>query len=481
MSNQSTRREFMKIAIAGVATASVLQEKQLYADSTQAKGEGPTGLVEVHVTSSAKRYSKGAPLAWSKAAFAADVEMIPEETHQEILGFGAAFTDSACHNLTRLSHWERRKLLRELLDPSQMNFSVNRICIGSSDYACTPYSYCDDGPDPELRYFNIKHDREHILPVLVEARQINPEMFLLGSPWSPPGWMKSSGSMLGGNFQKKHNASYAEYFAKFLEAYAREGVAVNAITVQNESDTDQDGRMPACIWGQEYETEFVAHHLGPKFAQRGFQAKIWLLDHNYNLWGRAICELDDPVVKSFVDGIAWHGYGGTPDGMTRVHAAHPDRHMYWTEGGEGQMPDDPAYQTNWAQWSTTFSGILQNWARCIIAWNVALDEDGGPNIGPYRGGGLVTIHSRTGEVTRSGMYWAMAHHSRAVRRGARRVTSKSNSKDLSHVAFVNPDGEHVMVLTNAGARRTVTLAVNSSTTKLEMEANSIATLTWHQV
>lgn len=478
MPSQSTRREFMQSTIAGIATASMLQALPLDGEPAQHLGESPRGPVELRVTNATKKYSKEAPLNWSKGKLAADVAIVPTETHQEMLGFGAAFTDAACHNLMRLPQSARIKLLHELLDPSQMNFSVNRICIGSSDYSCKAYSFCDDGPDPELKNFNIAHDQEHILPVLREARQINPELFLLASPWSPPGWMKANGSLLGGCFHKKHNASYAAYFVKFLHAYSQEGVPVNAVTVQNEVDTDQDSRMPACLWGQEYETEFVAHHLGPKFAEKELATKIWLLDHNYNLWGRAICELDDPVVKAFVDGIAWHGYAGTPDGMTRVHEGHPDRHMYWTEGGEGLTSNDLAYQTNWVKWSTTFSGILQNWARCIIAWNIALDEKGEPNIGPFSGGGLVTIHSSTGEVTRSGMYWAMAHYSRAVRRGARRVTSRSEMRNLSHIAFTNFDGEQVAILTNTGPWRTVTVAVNSSVLRLEMEADSIATLIW---
>src|SRR5882762_10311825 len=170
--------------------------------------------------------------------------------------------------------------------------------------------------------------------------------------------------------------------------YSTEGVRINAVTVQNEVDTDQDGRMPAALWGPEYEIEFVKNYLGPAFEHASLDAKIWILDQNWNLWGRVVDELSDPAVNKCVDGIAWHGYGGAPDAMTRVHEAFPTKHSYWTEGG----PDitSPDYAMDWAKWSHTFTEVLRNWARCIVGWNLLLDEKGLPNIGPFHCGGVVT-------------------------------------------------------------------------------------------
>jgi Glycosyl hydrolase family 30 TIM-barrel domain len=111
------------------------------------------------------------------------------------------------------------------------------------------------------------------------------------------------------------------------------GVAIQAVSSQNEVDTDQDGRMPACLWGQEYEIEFIAKHLGPALDAAGLSTKIWLLDHNYNLWGRVICSLDDAKVRQHCGSVAWHGYVGTADMTSKVHVAHPDVSMHWTEGG----------------------------------------------------------------------------------------------------------------------------------------------------
>lgn len=478
MSKLRTRREVMAIAGAGFVGMTAAGQARGRAGA-QGPGAGPEADIQVRRTYGEKRCAPEAPLRWQPAPGSGEaaIRLDPSRTYQEMLGFGASFTDAACYMVNQLAPLQREQLLRELFDASETGFSVARLCLGSSDYATKAYSFDEgDAPDPDLKRFSIDHDREYILPVLLQSRKVNPALFLLGSPWSPPGWMKANGSMLGGSMRKPHFASYAQYFVRFLQAYADAGVQVDAVTPQNEVDTDQDGRMPACLWGQEYEIEFVARHLGPQFARNNLATRIWILDHNYNLWGRAISTLDDPAVAKYADGVAWHGYAGRADMMTRVHEAHPDKHMYWTEGG----PDykDPAYLTNWTRWSANFSGILRNWARCIIGWNLALDEQGRPNIGPFTCGGLVTINSTTREVTRSGMYWALAHYSRSVRRGARRFESEGGVDGVSHVAFANPDGTCAAVLTNAGPERTVRVQLAGRIVDVGLPRDSVTSLTW---
>lgn len=474
MAEQRTRRAFMTMTSAAVAT--MAGGAPALASTQSAK---PAGDINVWLTSGAKRYAGEKPVKWQAEQQPPPADSIlldPAKTYQEHLGFGASFTDASCYMFNQLAPEARERLLRELFSPSEMGLSVCRLCIGSSDYATKAYSYDEGEPDPEMRRFSIDHDREYILPVLRQARSINPDLFLLGSPWSPPGWMKANGSMLGGCMQRKNLAAYANYFVKFLQAYAAEGVAVNAVSPQNEVDAEQDGRMPACLWAQEQEMEFVSRHLGPLLAKNNLATKIWILDHNYNLWGRAICELDDAVVNRYVDGVAWHGYAGRDTAMTRVHEAHPEKHMYWTEGGPEYR--EPGYLTNWTRWSTSFAGILRNWSRCIIGWNLALDEQGRPNIGPFYCGGVVTIHSQTKEIARSGQYWAFAHYSRALRRGARRFDSQGEIARLSHVAFANPDGTRAMVLTNAGAERKVQLRLAGMMAEAVLPGDSVTTLTW---
>ena len=281
--------------------------------------------------------------------------------------------------------------------------------------------------------------------------------------------------MLGGSMRRRYIGTYSQYFLKFLQAYAAEGVPLQAVTPQNEVDTDQDGRMPACIWPQEYEIEFVKL-LGPLLKQNGLVTKIWILDHNYNLWGRATDELEDPILRASCNGVAWHGYAGTPEMMSRVHDAFPDVGMHWTEGG----PDytNPDYLTDWTKWGRTFTAALRNWCDSITGWNLALDEKGRPNIGPFPCGGVVTIHSQTKEITRSGQYWAFAHFARFMRRGARRFDSQTAVTGLDHVGVENPDGQRVLVLSNSAGERKVTLQMGGMSADVNLKSDSVTTLLW---
>jgi glucosylceramidase len=475
MSTENTRREFLKLSAAGLAAGAVAEAVPAWASVSAAN----PGEITVRVTDEKRRFESAPSLAWRQNSGKPAAEIIalsPEKRFQEILGFGAAFTDAACYMFSQLSANSRESLFHELFHPSELGLNVCRTCIGASDYSTEAYSFDEGEPDPDLKRFSIEHDRAYILPSLRQARQSNPDLFLLATPWSPPGWMKAGGSMLGGSMRKKYFESYAQYFLKFLQAYATESVSIQALTTQNEVDTDQDGRMPACLWGQEYEMEFVTGHLGPALRAHGTPAKIWLLDHNYNLWGRAICELDDPEVRKYANAIAWHGYAGDVSMVSRVHDAHPDASMHWTEGG----PDytSPDYATDWAKWGHTFTGALRNWCQSITGWNLALDEQGRPNIGPFPCGGLVTIHSETKEITRSGQYWAFAHFSRLIRRGAHRFESQGMLENVEHVACENLDAQKVLVLTNTAAPRPVALQMGTMTAELTLPGNSVTSLAW---
>ena len=477
---QSSRRKFLKAASVTAAALTVTKSIPSWAAADS------TSPVRLWSTYRDQRYKEAAPLQWKPAADVAPdaIALDPGATRQEILGFGAALTDAACYVLSQIPQSQRKEVIRELFAPGEMALNVCRTCIGSSDYSRNVYSFDEStDPDPELKKFSIEHDKAYILPTLLEARQANPGLFLFSSPWSPPAWMKANGSMLGGAMPKRYFPSYAQYFLKFLEGYKASGVAINAVTVQNEVDTNQDGNMPACQWGQEYEAEFVESHLGPVLRKAGVPTRIWVIDHNYNLWGRAIGELSTGAAE-YIDGIAWHGYLGEPEAMTRVHDAFPQKNAYWTEGGPDITAHD--YLTDFTNWAETFNGILRNWARSITAWNLALDEKGHPNIGPFTCGGVITVDNASKAITRSGQYWALAHYSRHIRRGAKvfqtdgagDIAAQASSGSLSHAGFTNPDGSHVVVLANRGPERRVQLLLNSQSLELNLPANSVHTLQW---
>jgi glucosylceramidase len=472
MAKETTRRDFLKTSSLSAAALSVPGA------FTAAAPNPSSGEISVWTTDDNHLSSRGPSISWrpSQASTTSAVVLDPEKKFQPVLGFGAALTDAACFTLNRLDAPAREKLFHELFSPTEMAFSVCRTCIGASDYSVNAYSFDEGAPDPELQRFSIDHDRAYILPILREARKANPDLFLFSSPWSPPGWMKPNGSMLGGNMQRKHMPAYANYFVKFLQGYEAEGVPVQAVTIQNEVDTDQDGRMPACSWPMEYEADFVRGQLGPAFERAGVKTKIWIIDHNYNLWGRAMGELETPNVRKYTNAIAWHGYVGEVEWIDRVQAAYPDVEMYWTEGGSDYTWPD--YMTDWVKWSKTFTGVLRHWCRSITAWNIALDEKGKPNIGPFACGGLVSIHSQTKEISYSGQYHAFAHYSRFITRDARRFDSQGGATELQHVAFENPDGRRVVVLTNPGAAQNCELRLGNQSATVALSRNSVTTLQW---
>ena len=489
----TTRRGFMG-AGAGLATLAAMPATAKSADA-----------IRVIQTAGDKRFAALPALGWKPdAGDGADaITLDPTTSFQDILGFGAAFTEASAWVISRMAPGPRAALMHELFSPDGLGINVTRCCIGSSDYATALFSYDEGAPDPTLARFSIDRDRAYVLPELLTARHINPALFILASPWSPPGWMKNGGSMLGGNIKPTNFAVYAEYLVKFLQAYRQAGVPIDAITTQNESDTDQAGRMPAAAWPQEYEVAFVGKHLGPAIEKAGLDTRIWLLDHNYNLWGRVFNTLEDPNAFKYADGIAWHPYVGAAEAMARIHNAYPTKGAYVTEGGfelsagkgkiefaatPGPMTegagtaearpkiDDTAAV---AQSGMGATHALRNWARCMIDWNVVLDETGHPNIGPFDLNGTLTVDSKSHEVTRRGPnYWAIKHLNHVAPRGSTVFASDGGASGVAHVAFLNPDGRKGLMLTNAGAERVVRVRNGGRMAEVTLPACSLTNLSW---
>jgi glucosylceramidase len=473
------RRDFFGLTTLGAAALS-----QTVPASAQA-----AGTIAVQQTADTKRFAEGPALKWQPAtgSSAGAILLDPTRTYQEMLGFGGAHTDASAYMINELDASTREKFLRELYHPSELGLEVGRVCIGSADYAATMYSYDEGEPDPDMKRFSIDHDKQYILPQLRTARQHNPELFLLASPWSPPGWMKSSGTMLGGSIMPRHFPAYAQYLVKFLQGYQAEGVPIDAITVQNEVDTDQDGgypnsAFPACLWAQEHEIAFVGRHLGPAFEQNKIRAKIWILDHNFNLWGRVVNTLENPLVNRYVDGVAWHPYAGSESSVSRVHDLFPGKGMYSTESGYnfllGRPPRDMEPAAVIARMGVGAANSVRNWMKCIIVWNLVLDENGNPNIGPGHNPGFITINSKTKEIGRSDAYWAMKHYTHAAHRGSKRFDTQGDLEGIAHVAFVNPDATKTVVLSNTGAGRKTRLRLGNLMTEVTLPANSITNLSW---
>jgi len=243
MTSDRSRRDFLKLSTAGMAGAAVLKPSPMFANGSPEKVNSP---IEVWITNDKLKCTKVNPIAWKKASGESSTTTIVLKTEkklQTILGFGGAFTDAACYTMNRLDPSARTELFHEMFHPSALGLNVCRTCIGASDYSAEVFSYDEGEPDPDLKRFSIEHDRKYVLPILREAIKQNPDLYLFSSPWSPPGWMKANGSMLGGSMRRRYIGNYAQYFIKFLQAYGAEGVPIAAVTPQNEVDTD---RMAEC-------------------------------------------------------------------------------------------------------------------------------------------------------------------------------------------------------------------------------------------
>jgi len=324
--------------------------------------------------------------------------------------------------------------------------------VGASDYAQTPYSFAPVPDDLQMDHFNASHDDTHILPVLRSCRKYNPELFLFASPWSPPGWMKTAGRLQGGWMREKYIDAFALYYLKFLQHYEQAGVRLDGLTPQNETETDQLGRMPACLWHPELEMQFAVK-MRRLLDKNGFkELKIWLMDHNMIMWRRAIFQMDDPEVKAACAGIAWHPYEGHPEMISWFRDKHPECENHWTEGGVIPIEFTTGVRKRFSIGGIAagFIQAINNGCQSITVWNLALDPVGYPNIGPFNCAGTVEISTDGKNVKRSDEYHTLIHFSRYIKRGAQRLVlePKALPRNLEAAGFVNPDGGKVIFIAN---------------------------------
>ena len=274
-------------------------------------------------------------------------EAVNSDTNQGFQGFGVAITGSSCYNLSLMEKEERQKLLKHLYSSEGLGLRVGRLTVGSSDYSAELYTYDDVDNDVELKHFSIERDKAYIIPMIKEILEINPDLMLFASPWSPPGWMKTGGSIGGGYMRDKYIDVYADYFVKYLRAYADEGISIKAVTVQNETETHQSGRMPACRWHPDTEAAFVST-LRKKLDENNIKTDIWFYDHNFNGIDRVKWCLEEyPELQNDSQGIAFHYYGGSIEETSFLKQLYPQLSLHFTEGGP-RLYDN--YATDWCKW-----------------------------------------------------------------------------------------------------------------------------------
>lgn len=399
-------------------------------------------------------------------------------TYQEMDGFGYTINGGSAKHITNMSAPARAKLLQELFGTGTNDIGVSyiRLSVGASDLDEKVFSYNDlpaGETDVNIEKFDLGYDKLYLIPVLKQILKINPSIKILGSPWSPPVWMKTNGDARGGSLKPEYYTAYAKYLVKYVQAMKKEGIIIDALTVQNEPL--HPGNNPSLLMVAEDQKVFVRDHMGPIFEKSGIKTKIIIYDHNADRPDYPISILNDKEAAKYIDGSAFHLYGGTIDAISQVHEAHPDKNLYFTEQWVG-APGDFANELTWHT-ENLIIGAPRNWCKTVLEWNLAADENQQPHTD--RGGcdrclGAVTI--KGDEVTREPAYYIIAHASKFVRPGSVRV--ESNLIDgLPNVAYKTPDGGITAIIQNTSkADKTIDVNAGSKTTTITLKAGAIATL-----
>ncbi|SFE76573.1 glycoside hydrolase family 30 protein [Spirosoma endophyticum] len=407
------------------------------------------------------------------------IHVDPGKTYQTIDGFGYTLTGGSAMLINRMGAAARTALLNELFAISGKGIGVSylRISLGASDLDDRVFSY-DDLPagetDPKLTKFSLAPDKTHLIPVIKQILAINPKIKILGSPWSPPTWMKTNGNSKGGSLKMEFYGAYAAYFVKYIRGMQREGIAIDAITIQNEPL--HPGNNPSLLMLPAEQALFIRKSLGPAFKMAGIKTKIILYDHNADHPDYPITVLNDADARQYVDGSAFHLYAGPISALSEVHNAYPDKNLYFTEqwiGAPGNLKGDLVWHVR-----ELIIGATRNWSRTVLQWNLAAD----PKQEPHTPGGCdkclgaLTIDGNT--VTRNPAYYNVAVASKFVRPGSVRIESDL-PKTLPNVAFKTPDGHTVLIVLN-DSPSAQTFAIDSQGKQLSttLSAGAVGTYVW---
>ena len=406
--------------------------------------------------------------------------------YQPIDGFGASLTDSAAWVIWNdLSPSQQSSLMQQLFSPTGgIGLSFLRQPMGASDFAVNGnYSY-DDVPagqtDPQLAHFSVAHDNAYIIPLLQQALALNPQTKIVALPWSPPAWMKRGGTMNGGEMDTTYSSSLAQYFVLFLQAYQNAGIPIYAISVQNEP-LNSTASYPSESLSASDESDFIANYLAPVLTTAGFSnVKLLGYEHNWDNTSYPESVLAGSAGAS-VAGTSFHCYAGDVSAQSTVEAAYPAKDIWFTECS-GTVGSNFAGDLVWNS-QNLLIGATRNWARSISLWNLALDQNSGPqNGGCTNCRGVVTIDnsSSPATITHNVEYYVLGHLSKFVVPGAYRIdSSTAGSGGIENVAFQNPDGSIVLfVLNSASASQDIAVSWKNAYFNSSLPGQSVATFSW---
>ncbi|HJT73198.1 MAG TPA: glycoside hydrolase family 30 beta sandwich domain-containing protein [Chitinophaga sp.] len=406
------------------------------------------------------------------------IKVDDSQSYQEIDGFGYCLTGGSATLINKLPAAEQDALLKELFltDSNNIGVSYLRVSIGASDLSATPFTYNDmpgTQTDETLAQFSIDKERTDLLPILKKIVALVPEIKILGSPWSAPTWMKTNNSFIGGSLKPEYYSVYAQYFVKYIQAMKAEGITIDAITPQNEPL--HGGNNPSMVMQAAEQADFVKNHLGPAFNAAGLTTKIIVYDHNADKPEYPAAILGDAAAYPYVDGSAFHLYGGNISALTQLHNAYPQKNIYFTEqwvGGPGNFAGDLKWHVG-----TLIIGATRNWSRNVLEWNLAADV----NYDPHTEGGCTTCMGAltigTG-VSRNVAYYIIGHASKFARPGSVRIASNITG-ELQNVAFKTKEGKKVLIVLNNGTTpQKFNIEYNDKIVTTSLDNGAVATYIW---
>jgi glucosylceramidase len=397
--------------------------------------------------------------------------------YQQIDGFGFTLTGGSATLINKLATSAKKQLLNELFSTKANGIGVSylRISIGASDLNADVFTY-DDMPrgvtDPTLVKFSLTKDADVIL-LLKEILTVNPRIKILGSPWTAPSWMKTNEDSKGGSLKQDCYEVYAQYLTKYILAMKARGITVDAITPQNEPLNPKNN--PSMVMEAAEQATFIKNNLGPAFRKAGLKTKIITYDHNADRPDYPLDILKDPEARKYVDGSAFHLYGGKIEALTAVHDAFPDKNIYFTEQWVG-APGDFAGNLSWHV-NNLIIGATRNWARNVLEWNLAADTN---NLPHTPGGCTECLGAITADndITRNVAYYIIGHASKFVPAGSVRIASNING-DLANVAFQTPQGKKVLIVINNGkGKAAFNIGYKKATALCSLDAGAVGTFVW---
>lgn len=401
------------------------------------------------------------------------------QTFQAIDGFGNCLTDGSAMLLKKMSPGSRKEILNELFatDGKNIGISYLRISLGASDLSNKPFTYDDltaGETDFDLKKFSLDENRKVLIPVLRDILKINPSVKILASPWSAPTWMKTNNDFKGGSLKKECYDVYARYFVRYIREMKFEGIDIEAITIQNEPLNE--GNVPSMFMSAEDQALFIKQNLGPAFAEAGLTTKIIVYDHNADKIIFPLTVLRDPDAAKYIDGSAFHLYGGKIEALSEVQAEFPGKNLYFTEqwiGAPGNLAADLVWHTR-----TLIIGATRNWCRNVLEWNMASDPENNPHTigGCDRCLGTITISGDS--IKRNPAYYILAHAAKFVRPGSVRISSVM-AENLPNVAFKTGEGRIVLIVVNDGKEPGEFLVrYNGKSFKAKLENGAVGTFVW---